>query len=96
MPSISSSPEPLPHGESGKIQFSASTSPVHAEVSLKLASGNIVSRSFHRLSEGDTSFKFAADPTWDGSGGGVIMLRLYSEHNGKQKDLAYGSGTYLA
>ena len=95
MASVSSSPDPLPHGATGTVVYDSNADRPWAEVGLILDSGDYTSVNFLNLAEGDT-FHFGPTATWDGTSGGRIKLRLFEfRKNGTQHDLADGEGTYL-
>ena len=97
MASIALRPDPLPHGASGLIEYQTSRPYPWAEVILSSPSGGVLQVSYHKLSEGDTTFVPGATPSWDGTGGANGSLRLFDHGtNGRQRTLAKGAFKYEA
>lgn len=93
-PSVSLNPDPLPHGESGIIEFSARPDNLWVEVRLEGAAGLLL-QSWHHVSAGDTTFTPSSTPSWDGTGGADGLLRLVTFSKAGQKTVATGTFVYL-
>jgi hypothetical protein len=93
---VRSTPDPLPHGATGTVETNSTADSLWCEVGLLLPSGDYTALSFLDLFRGNDTFTFGPTPTWDGTGGGKILLTLFTSYAGRKHTLAKGEGEYLA